>query len=91
MESVRGVASLLVSLFLFPSPSIPLPLPSPVGIPDLPAFETYWIKFALATAFLIFCGVVCLIGAGLFAKASSVIFLCVMVAIASIMVSSGGM
>ena len=87
LEVVSCIVGVLFSL-LFPLPSPPLPSPSLVGIPELPAAETYWIKFALATAFLLFCGVVCLIGAGLFAKASSVIFLCVMVAIASIMVSS---
>ena len=35
-----------------------------LGLPLEPAAENYWVKFALATAILLLCGVICLIGAG---------------------------
>jgi potassium/chloride transporter 9 len=63
----------------------------PDGIPLEPDTEVYWIRFALATGILVLCGVICLIGAGVFAKATGLIFLAVAIAVTSVMVSYGAM
>ncbi|KAL9981220.1 hypothetical protein ACROYT_G009894 [Oculina patagonica] len=49
--------------------------------------EGTWYSFAYASVVLLFCLLVCLIGAGMFAKTSFIIFLAVLVAVASSFVS----
>lgn len=49
--------------------------------------EGPWYSFAYASIILFFCLLVCLIGAGMFAKTSFIIFLAVLVAVASSFVS----
>lgn len=54
------------------------------GIPS-----SYWFNFLYGTVILLFCLVVCLVGAGLFAKTTFIIFLIVMISLISVMFSFG--
>jgi len=57
--------------------------------PDVGLPSSYWFNFLYGTGLLLLCLIVCLIGAGLFAKTSFIIFCAVMVSLASVMFSFG--
>ncbi|XP_064392785.1 solute carrier family 12 member 9-like [Halichondria panicea] len=59
------------------------------GCDDCGLPGNYWFNFLYGTAVLFFCLIVCLIGAGMFAKATFIIFCAVMLSLASAMFSFG--